>query len=62
MFRLIKAFFKRVKFFQCYIIFLSILSTILNADVMPNVVRASIESILSTISNADVMLTLSVLD
>ena len=40
-FRLIKAFFKRVKFFQCYTIFLSILSTILNTDVMHTVVTMS---------------------
>ena len=36
-FRLIKTFFKRVKFFQCYTIFSSILTTILYTDVMHNI-------------------------
>ena len=40
-FRQIKAFFKRVKFFQCYIIVLSILSTFLNTDVMSNIAMIS---------------------
>ena len=36
---LIKAFFKRVKFVRCYTSFLSMLSYILNTDVIPNIVQ-----------------------